>query len=130
MIYRFLLNNPLSGNIHLTGCFVISYRCTVTINVLWLFLTVQWVGLQCAIEVFPHTHLLFCIVILFLYYFYTIFYYFYTILILFFRSTPVNATRPVYYHQQQNLQTPENGMSWKKMNRPKTAAAVLTMTKE
>ena len=32
----------------------------VTINVLWLFLTVRWVGLQCVIVVFPdHTHLLF-----------------------------------------------------------------------
>ena len=37
-----------------------SYRCIVTINVLWLFLTVPWVGLQCVIVVFPgHTHLLF-----------------------------------------------------------------------
>ena len=24
-----------------------SYRCIVTINVMWLFLTVPWVGLQC-----------------------------------------------------------------------------------
>ena len=24
-----------------------SYRCLVTVNVLWLFLTVPWVGLQC-----------------------------------------------------------------------------------
>ena len=32
----------------------------VTKNVLWLFLTVPWVGLQCVIVVFPdHTHLLF-----------------------------------------------------------------------
>ena len=30
-----------------------SYRCIVTINVLWLFLTVPWVGLQCVIMVFP-----------------------------------------------------------------------------
>ena len=31
-----------------------------TINVLWLYLTVPWVGLQCVIVVFPdHTHLLF-----------------------------------------------------------------------
>ena len=30
------------------------------INVLWLFLTVPWVGLQCVIVVFSdHTHLLF-----------------------------------------------------------------------
>ena len=37
-----------------------SYRCIVTINVLWLFLTVPRVGLQCVTGVFPdHTHLLF-----------------------------------------------------------------------
>ena len=41
---------------------VLSYRCYVTIYVLWLFLTVPWVGLQCVIVVFPdHTHLLFYI---------------------------------------------------------------------
>ena len=35
----------------------LSYRCIVTINVLRLFLTVPWVGLQCVIVVFPdHTH--------------------------------------------------------------------------
>ena len=39
---------------------LLSYRCIVTINVLWLFLTVPWVGLQCLIVVLPdHTHLLF-----------------------------------------------------------------------
>ena len=39
---------------------LLSYRCIVTINVLWLFLTVQWVGLQYVIVVFPdHAHLLF-----------------------------------------------------------------------
>ena len=38
---------------------VLSYRCIVTINVLWLFLTVPWVGLQCVIVVIPeHPHLL------------------------------------------------------------------------
>ena len=36
---------------------LLSYRCIVTINALWLFLTVPWVGLQCMIVVFPdHTH--------------------------------------------------------------------------
>ena len=36
-----------------------SYRRIVTINVLWLFLTVPWVGLRYVIVVFPdHTHLL------------------------------------------------------------------------
>ena len=39
---------------------LLSYRCIVTINVLWLFLRVPSVGLQCVIVVFPdHTHLLF-----------------------------------------------------------------------
>ena len=38
----------------------LSYRCIVTINIPWLFLTVPWVGLQCVIVVFPdHTYLLF-----------------------------------------------------------------------
>ena len=38
----------------------LSYGCLVTVNVMWLFLMVSWVGLQCVIVVFPdHTHLLF-----------------------------------------------------------------------
>ena len=42
----------------LVALLLLSYRCIVTINVLWLFLTVPWVGLQCVIVVFPdHTHL-------------------------------------------------------------------------
>ena len=44
----------------LVALLLLSYRCFVTINVLWLFLTVPRVGLQCVIMVFPdHTHLLF-----------------------------------------------------------------------
>ena len=44
----------------LVALLLLSYRCIVTINVLWLFLTVPWVGLQYVIVVFPdHTHLLF-----------------------------------------------------------------------
>ena len=36
---------------------LLSYGCIVTINVLWLLLTLPWVGLQCVIVVFPdHTH--------------------------------------------------------------------------
>ena len=36
---------------------IMSYRCIVTINVLWLFLAVPWVGLQWLSVVFPdHTH--------------------------------------------------------------------------
>ena len=39
----------------LVALLLLSYRCNVTINVLWLFLTVLWVGLQ-----YPdHTQLLF-----------------------------------------------------------------------
>ena len=42
----------------LVALLLLSYRCIVTINVLWLFFTVPWVGLQCLIVVFPdHTHL-------------------------------------------------------------------------
>ena len=44
----------------LVALLVLSYRCTVTINVLWFFLTMPWVDLQCVILGFPgHTHLLF-----------------------------------------------------------------------
>ena len=46
----------------LVALLLLSYRCFVTINVLWLFLAVPWVGLQCVIVVFPdHTHLLFVV---------------------------------------------------------------------
>ena len=44
----------------LVALLLLSYRCIFTVNVLWLFLTVQWAGLQCVIVEFPdHTHLLF-----------------------------------------------------------------------
>ena len=44
----------------LTALLFLSYRCIVTINVLWPFVAVPWVGLQCVIVVFSdHTHLLF-----------------------------------------------------------------------
>ena len=45
----------------LVALLLLSYSCIVTIiNVLWLFLTVLWVGLQYVSVVFPdHTHLLF-----------------------------------------------------------------------
>ena len=37
---------------------LLSYGCLAAVNVLWLFLTAPWVGLQCVIVVFPyHTHL-------------------------------------------------------------------------
>ena len=43
------------------GCFLLSScGCLATVSVLWLFLTLPWVGLRCVIVVFPdHTHLLF-----------------------------------------------------------------------
>ena len=44
----------------LVALLLLSYRCIVTINVLWHFLAVPWVGMQCVIVVIPdHTHLLF-----------------------------------------------------------------------
>ena len=56
-----VLQSPLKGKRKLVALLVLSYRCIVTINVLWLFLRVLWVGLQCVIVVFPdHTHLLLC----------------------------------------------------------------------
>ena len=50
---------------HLRGekravCFALSSWCTVTVIVLWLFLTMTWVSLQCVVVVFlDHTHLSF-----------------------------------------------------------------------
>ena len=50
----------LKWKIKLVALLLLSYRCIFTKNVLWLFLAVPWVGLQCVIVVFPdHTHLLF-----------------------------------------------------------------------
>ena len=44
----------------LVALFLLSFRCLVTVYVLWLFLTVPWVGLKYVIVVFPdHTHLVF-----------------------------------------------------------------------
>ena len=38
---------------------LLSFGCIVTVNILWLLLTVLWVGLQFVIVVFPgHTHFL------------------------------------------------------------------------
>ena len=42
---------------------LLSLGCLVTVNVLLLFVTVPWVGMQCVVVVFPdHTHLLFGLV--------------------------------------------------------------------
>ena len=44
----------------LVALLLLSYILTVTINVLWLFLTVPCVGLQCIMVEFPnHPHLLY-----------------------------------------------------------------------
>ena len=49
----------LKRNRKLVTLLLLSFRCLVTVNVLWLFLTVRWVGLQRVIVVFPdHTHFL------------------------------------------------------------------------
>ena len=41
----------------LVALLLLSVGCQVTVNVLWFFLTVPWVGLQCVIVVIPgHTH--------------------------------------------------------------------------
>ena len=43
----------------LVALLLLSYGYLITINFLWLSLTVPWVGLQCVIVVFPdQTHLL------------------------------------------------------------------------
>ena len=43
----------------LVALLILSSWCLVTVGVLWLFLPVPWVGLQCVIVAFPdHTHFL------------------------------------------------------------------------
>ena len=50
----------LKKKIKSVALLLLSYRCIVTIHVLWLFLSVPWIGLRCVIVVVPdHTHLLF-----------------------------------------------------------------------
>ena len=44
----------------LVALLLLSFRCLVAVNVLWLFLMVPWVGLKCVIVVFQNrTPLLF-----------------------------------------------------------------------
>ena len=48
----------------LVGLLLLSYGCLVTVNIMWLFLTMPWVGLQFVTVVFPdHSHLLFVVYI-------------------------------------------------------------------
>ena len=57
-LYLFEFCNQLAEE-ERAGC-LLSYGCLVTVDVLSIFLTVPWVGLQCVIVIFPdHTHLLF-----------------------------------------------------------------------
>ena len=52
--------NILKRKRKLVALLLLSYRCIVTVSVLWLFLTVSRVGLHCVIVVYPdHTHLLY-----------------------------------------------------------------------
>ena len=47
----------------LVALLLLSFACLVAVNVLWLFLTLPWVGLQFVIAVFPdHTHFRFVLV--------------------------------------------------------------------
>ena len=46
--------------IEIVALLFLYFGCFVTVNVLWLFLTVPWGGLQCAIMVCPnHAHFCF-----------------------------------------------------------------------
>ena len=50
----------LKGKRELVALLLLSYGYLVTVNFLWLFFMVPWVGLLFVIVVFPdHTHLLF-----------------------------------------------------------------------
>ena len=47
----------LTERVELVALLLLSFSCPVAVNVLWLFLEVPWVCLQCMIMVFPdHTH--------------------------------------------------------------------------
>ena len=50
----------------LVAFLLLFFGCLVAVNVLWLFLMVPWVRLQCVIVVFPgHTDLFFQILVVF-----------------------------------------------------------------
>ena len=48
----FYFCNYLAGE-EIAGCFKLCSRCLVTVSVLWFFLTMQWIGLQSVIMIFP-----------------------------------------------------------------------------
>ena len=46
----------------LVDLLLLSYKCIVSINVMWLFVRMAWVDLQCVTAEFSyHTHLLFAL---------------------------------------------------------------------
>ena len=52
----------LTRKSELVALLLLSFECLVTVNIMWLFLKMPWVGLQFVIVIFPdHTHLLFAI---------------------------------------------------------------------
>ena len=59
--YVIILKSRMNSYVKVAIIFFIEMvGCIVTINVLWLFLRVPWVGLPCVIVVFPdNTYLLF-----------------------------------------------------------------------
>ena len=58
----------LKRKIELVALLLLSYKCLVTVYVLWLFLAMPWIDMQCVIVVFPdHTHLLFYLLIFVVY---------------------------------------------------------------
>ena len=60
VLVSFLVSIILQRKREQVALLLLCYGCLVTVNVLWLFLTVPWVGLQCIIVVFPdHTHFIF-----------------------------------------------------------------------
>ena len=42
---------------------LLSFECLVSVNVLWLFLAMPWVGLQCVAVVFPDNTYFLCILL-------------------------------------------------------------------
>ena len=54
------LKSILTRKRKLVALLLLSFGCLATVNVMWFFLAVPWVGQQFVIVVFPdHTHLLF-----------------------------------------------------------------------
>ena len=58
--YKTEIKQRLKRKKELVALLLLSYGCLVTVNFVWLFLVVSWVGLRCVVVVFPdHIHLLF-----------------------------------------------------------------------